>query len=189
MYANRNVFSKWKQTEERHVRSESYLSHGRIQTVVDWASVFLRGISPTVSGSEWHFWILSNGCPPFLATQNWARQIINSSFISLCAEHYTRCFGDACQKVYIWCFDIAAYSILALDLFSQVFFLSRKARWASSSFSKVMPNIVFWNWPPNTQLCFMRHPGFNHQGKTTIYLVASLLSCQLMFGIFQCSYQ
>lgn len=39
-------------------------------------------------------------------------------FISLCAEQYTRCFGEGCQKVYIWCIDMTAYSILALDLFS-----------------------------------------------------------------------
>lgn len=165
--------SKWGETRERNVRSDSCLPECKIWTVVDWIPVVLKGISPIVSGSEWHFWILSNGCPPFLATQNWARQITNSIFY-LHAEHYTRCFGEGCQ-VYIWCIDTAAYSILALNLFSKVFFLRRTGGWASSSLSRVMPSIGFWNWPPDTHLCFLRDPGFNHLGKTTIHLIASFV--------------
>lgn len=125
---------------------------------------FLQGANPTVPGSERQFWILANGCPPFLDSSNKARQIINSIFISPRAEHYARCVGEACQKVWTWSIDTAAHSMLAPNLFSEAFFLGRAAGQAASFFSEVMPSGGFWNWPPDARLCFLRDSSFYYLG-------------------------
>lgn len=41
--------------KEETLRSDSNLPWGRIWAGVDLTTVFLRGVSPAVSGSEWHF--------------------------------------------------------------------------------------------------------------------------------------
>lgn len=143
--ADLNGFSRWEETKERHVRSDSYLPHGKMWAVVDWTPVFLKGIGPAVSGNEWHFWILSNSCPSSLATQNWARQIINSIFyLSLCWALHQVLWGSMPEGVYMvhW-YGCILYSCPGLILRC---LLSQENSWMS----------CFFLHQSNAKYCFLK---------------------------------
>lgn len=171
-------------TDERNIRSDSNVPRGRIWAGMDLTTVFLRGVRPTVSGSEWHFWILSNGCPPFLATQKWARRIINSIFylselsitLDALGKRARRCIYGALRWL---------HALFLLSTYSQrSSFSGEQLDGFPLSSAKWCQNIGFWKWPPDTHLCFLRDPRFKHsEGPQYTWLP----HCWLANGSLGCS--